>query len=143
MGVSGSGTAAHGGVARIYMDRVTSYGERDGLFAGPVASLLEDRDGTIWAGGRGGLARFRDGQWDHIRTRGDYRGAEVHSIYQDRKGRLWLGTSAGVYAGTNEVFELRFPGQMFVQNFVEDLHDTLWVTDTRETIKPLDWQRAL
>ena len=100
--------------------------------------MLEDRDGTIWAGGRGGLARFRDGRWDHVRRRGDYQGAEVHSIYQDRKGRLWLGTSAGVYAGTNEVFELRFPGQMFVQNFVEDLHDTLWVTDTRETIKPLD-----
>ena len=137
------GRGGSGGVARIYMDRVTNYGERDGLFAGPVASLLEDRDGTIWAGGRGGLARFRHGQWEHIRTRGDYRGADVHSIYQDRQGRLWLGTSAGVYAGTNEVFELRFPGQVFVQNFVEDLHDTLWVTDTRDTIKPLNGSGSL
>ena len=137
------GRGGHGGVARIYMDRVTSYGEPDGLFAGPVASLLEDRDGTIWAGGRGGLARFRHGQWEHIGTRGDYGGAEVHSIYQDRTGRLWLGTSAGVYVGTNEVFELRFPGQMFVQDFVEDLHNTLWVTDTRETIKPLDGSGSL
>jgi len=137
------GHGGNGGVARIYMDRVTHYGERDGLFAGPVASLLEDRDGTIWAGGHGGLARFRDGQWDRIRRRGDYGGAEVHTIYQDRKGRLWLGTSAGVYAGTNEVFERRFPGQMFVQNFVEDLHNTLWVTDTRDTIRPLNGSASL
>jgi hypothetical protein len=32
---------------------------------------------------------------------------------------------------------------MFVQNFVEDLHNTLWVTDTRETIKPLNGSGSL
>jgi signal transduction histidine kinase/ligand-binding sensor domain-containing protein len=132
------GHGGSGGVARIHLDQVTNYHERDGLFSGAVVALLEDRTGTIWAGGRGGLSRFRNGRWEPIRNAGDYGGAEVYSIYQDRKGRLWLGTSAGIYAGGTEAFELQFSRPMFVQNFIEDLHDTMWVTDTRETVKQLN-----
>jgi signal transduction histidine kinase/streptogramin lyase len=131
------GHAGNGGITRIGGSQVTEYSPGDGLFTGPVATLVEDRTGTIWAGGRGGLSAFRDGGWTRISRAGQYDGAEIYSIYEDRRGRLWLGTSIGVYAGTNESFELRFPGAAFVQDLAEDAHGTMWATDVRETVKRL------
>jgi hypothetical protein len=52
----------------------------------PVLSHHCSKTGTNDLGRRARRpGQIRDGQWDHIRTRGDYGGAEVHTIYQDRK----------------------------------------------------------
>ena len=50
---------------------------------------------------------------------------------------MWLGTSKGVYAGTAHRFELRRGEATFVQDFAQDRHGRMWITDTRETIKRL------
>lgn len=68
---------------------------------GPVVSLVEDRDGTVWAAtwGRGlfrvitqhGAANVsswtnRDGLLDDF----------VHTVYEDSEGSIWLGTRGGL-----------------------------------------------
>ena len=57
------------GVSRILDGEVTNFLARDGLPPGGVAVLLEDRHGTLWAGGRGGLSIFRGRTWQRARQR--------------------------------------------------------------------------
>ncbi len=49
-----------GGVSRFRNGQIVHYPERDGLPRGAIAALIEDRHGTVWAGGAGGLSRFVD-----------------------------------------------------------------------------------
>jgi signal transduction histidine kinase/ligand-binding sensor domain-containing protein len=128
------GHAGAGGVERIRGRERTHFGPGTGLLPGAVAALLEDRTGTIWAGGRGGLSAFRQGQWERVTDASGLTTASVYSIYEDRDGRLWLGTSKGVYASGDHGFELRFPASTFVQDFAQDRHGKMWITDTRESI---------
>ena len=131
------GYGVDGGVARIQNGTLTHYPTGDGLFPGAVTALIEDRQGTIWVGGRGGLSRFHDNRWERIDARHGYPGADVLSIYEDRDGRVWFGTSAGIYTGSGDTLSLRDGAATFVQNFAEDLQGNLWITDTRATVKPL------
>ena len=64
-----------------------------------VTSLLEDSDGTLWAGGEDGLYQFN--QATHLFSRfvdpSSLAGiTDVFSIEEDNKKNLWLGTSTGI-----------------------------------------------
>src|SRR5260221_7853459 len=54
------------GISRVYEGGVSNFGPDDGLVGGYILTLLEDKSGTIWAGGYGGLSRFRAGRWQSI-----------------------------------------------------------------------------
>lgn len=130
------GHGGAGGVVRLKGDVATRFTTDAGLFAGPIAALVEDRDGTVWAAGRGGLAAFRGDKWDRVVSPAELKDAAVYSVFEDRDGRLWIGTSEGVFASGPHGFELRYP-QSFVQDFAQDRSGAMWVTDTRETIARL------
>lgn len=49
------------GLARLLDGRATEYTTRDGLPHEDVLSIVEDHAGVVWAGTRGGLARFDGG----------------------------------------------------------------------------------
>src|SRR5436309_2383209 len=53
-----------GGVSRFRNGGLVEYSDRDGLPAGAIAALVEDRHGVVWAGGAGGLSRFVDDRWE-------------------------------------------------------------------------------
>jgi ligand-binding sensor domain-containing protein len=53
-------------VDRIQGDNVTTFLPTDGLIQGTVREIVEDREGQIWAGGRGGLSVFRGGSWRRV-----------------------------------------------------------------------------
>lgn len=65
-----------------------------------VYSVLEDQNGTLWAGTtEGGLSRLDAGTDQFINyladgKRGSISSRAIMSIYEDRKGRLWFGTWA-------------------------------------------------
>jgi ligand-binding sensor domain-containing protein len=54
------------GVSRLRDGTNTNYTNADGLPSGGVVRLVQDREGAIWAGTNGGLARFEDGRWQRI-----------------------------------------------------------------------------
>ncbi|MDX2151433.1 MAG: two-component regulator propeller domain-containing protein [Bryobacteraceae bacterium] len=68
--------------------------------AGVVISLLEDRQGTVWAGGenawRGWLCEIRAGKTVCHGQDGAF-GTTVASLYQDNSGALWVGGHRGVW----------------------------------------------
>ncbi|MCB1127266.1 MAG: hypothetical protein KDM81_12265, partial [Verrucomicrobiae bacterium] len=70
-----------------------------------VFALHEDRDGKIWVGGDGGLARWDGGEWRRFTTRDGLSSNRVRALADDAAGRLWVGTSD---AGLN-----RFDGREF------------------------------
>ena len=131
------GHSGAGGIARVTGDAITRFGADAGLPPGGILAIQEDRGGTIWAGGRGGLSAFRKGHWERVAGAPELEDAAVYSIYEDRDGQLWLGTSKGVYTSVDHRFELRRSDATFVQDFAQDRHGRMWTTDTRETIKRL------
>ena len=81
--------------------------------AGGVQAVLNDRDGTLWAGTRHGLWRRKAGAsafsaWPLVSS--EESEPAVTRLYQDSSGRIWIGTHArGAYlfadGATHEVRE--------------------------------------
>jgi signal transduction histidine kinase/ligand-binding sensor domain-containing protein len=67
---------------------------------GHVGSMLEDRDGTVWAGTRypppGKLCAFRRDGVQCYGEKGEF-GARATSVYEDRAGNLWVGSETALW----------------------------------------------
>ena len=81
--------------------KLTQYPETDKQF---VTSLLEDREGTVWAGILGSTADTPTGQLCAIRSghvqcylEGGAFGAFVWSLGEDSSGTLWAGAESGLW----------------------------------------------
>ena len=85
------------GLARWKNATLTLYPE---LAERAVGVLLEDHEGTVWAGTRQPrpalLCAFRD---DAVTCAGERRefGDRASSLYEDRHGRLWVGAQTGLW----------------------------------------------
>jgi ligand-binding sensor domain-containing protein/signal transduction histidine kinase/CheY-like chemotaxis protein/HPt (histidine-containing phosphotransfer) domain-containing protein len=73
-------------------------------YAGPrghenirVRSVLEDRDGTLWAGTQGaGVYRIDEHGMRVFNHDSGLSGDSVIALIQDRRGRIWIGTNQGL-----------------------------------------------
>ena len=64
---------------------------------GPVVSLLEDRDGMVWAGSWGqGLFRLTERGADRWTTRDGLAEDFIRTLAEDAEGNLWIGSSGGL-----------------------------------------------
>ena len=126
-------------VSRIVDGRVTTYSDSDGLPAGTVAAIREDRHGTIWVAGSGGLAAFDGRGWRPFGRADGLPELDAFSLYEDREGALWMGTSAGVYTRPDEAaaFELHDATLTSVQSFAQDEDGTIWITDDHVGVRTL------
>lgn len=78
-----------------YIERV--WRTDDGLPQNSVTSIVQTRDGYIWVGTFGGLARF-DGVKFTLFNSGNTRGLSgnrIVSLYEDTAGVLWIGFESG------------------------------------------------
>ncbi len=120
-----------GEVAHLRNDQVTNYGERDGLPPGSVTVLVEDRTGTIWAAGLGGVSRLVKGQWRRWEAgRGLPEGA-VSSAYAPGHTGLIVATDAGVFRRDEEEDRFHLLGATAspAGALTEDAKSRVWVTD--------------
>ena len=71
--------------------------ESAGLPQSLVSCILQTRDGYIWAGTRGGLARFDGVRFTVFddRVPGQLRESEVWALAEDADAALWIGTFGG------------------------------------------------
>ncbi len=85
------------GLARWHDGRMTVHAR-----AGRFGALLEDRQGTVWAGHTRALTevpplcRFRRGEFQCFEFPQEPRLGYVGALYEDRRGNLWIGGPAGV-----------------------------------------------
>ena len=77
----------------VYSNGATRrYTTADGLPSEAAVAFLETRDGAIWIGTTGGLARF-DGERFTAFTKNDgLKGEFIRSLYEDSEGTIWIGT---------------------------------------------------
>lgn len=85
--------------------RSKRYTSADGVVGSVVTGFYEDRTGTVWAGSRNGLMRFRDGRIDAVTRNGGLPGHTVTAITGDDNGNLWIGVSEGVARISPDDFE--------------------------------------
>lgn len=84
-----------GGVSFLKAGHVSNYAGADGFPDGTVNQFAWDRDGSLWAAARRGLAHFNGKQWE--------KGAldpnvVCIGVLVDRRGTLWVATSVGLLA---------------------------------------------
>lgn len=62
-----------------------------------VASLLQDKNGTLWIGSEDdGLLHVHDGRTDHFRSTDGLSSNTVTCTFQDQEGSVWVATSKGL-----------------------------------------------
>jgi PAS domain S-box-containing protein len=146
MGLSPGGGPEGPGAFVLENGRFTRWGVPEGLPNGRVYAFAEGPDGTRWFGTRGGLSRWRNGQWTHWQQRRGTIGAltfrmpiRVFTLAVDRGGRPWFGSGdpADYSYGLGTVEEndsLRFftTADGLLNNVVwqvlPDPDGTIWVT---------------
>ncbi|HUC86258.1 MAG TPA: two-component regulator propeller domain-containing protein [Candidatus Acidoferrales bacterium] len=117
--------------------KVEHYGFSQGLLNGHVWSVVQDRQGMIWAGTWDGLYRRKADRFDDL-TDGVNIGRVLFAIYNDRQGDLWLGQQ-GFGALTrlhgDEKALIKTPGATFSQDvrvMVQDSAGGFWVGTQNE-----------
>ena len=105
------------GLASWKDGKLAQYPEMAGWIVG---SLIEDHEGTVWAGGfgfsgHGRLCAVKDG-----RPRCSDPGEGVQSIYEDSKNTLWVSTFLGLWRWKPQGPEFFSTGKTFTSGLIED-----------------------
>lgn len=129
------GYGGSGGISRIKNGRVDVYRPTGGVRQGYVHSIVEDRDGVIWAGAQGGLSRFQDNRWERIGAQYGLTDEHILDLYEDQRHNLWIGTAGGAFVrkpGTHAFARVvRATAVEEIQGFAEDASGALWASDRR------------
>lgn len=130
-----------------------NYGHDQGLPHPAATALVQGRDGFIWIGTQGGLAR-----WDGYRFKaykadrsvpGSLPDNWIQTLHVDSAGRLWVGTNSGrlaQYDSLNDRFDAVSlglkAGQIHVASIVDDGRGGLWI-GTDDGLRHLDAKARL
>jgi diguanylate cyclase (GGDEF)-like protein len=71
-------------------------GLKQGIPQSQVTTLAQDREGYLWVGTWGGLARFNGSEFKSFFLEDGLRSARVHELLAASDGTLWVATVAGV-----------------------------------------------
>ncbi|RMG45695.1 MAG: response regulator [Acidobacteria bacterium] len=80
--------------------RWVRFDERDGLPPGRLLALVRSGDGTVWAGGEGGLAYYDGYRWTRVHV-----GGPVRSMASASDGGLYVVAGRRLLFGRDERFE--------------------------------------
>ena len=96
----------HGGLTHLQLRNGArashTYTEAEGLAQNSVYSVLQSRDGSVWAGTlSGGVSRFQHGRFTTYTVASGLAANTVTSILEGQDGIIWFGTSDGLSSWSN------------------------------------------
>lgn len=86
----------YGVVSFLRDDRLTHYGEAQGLPTSTVFRFAKGPDGRLWAATFSGLVYLREGRWHRVEPEWRVPGAQARTVFTDRDGTLWVGTDTAI-----------------------------------------------
>ena len=97
-----------------------------------IQRVVKDREGALWIGTNGGLARYAEGKLERLPVTDPLASASVLAMVEDREGNLWVGTESN---GLQILRDQRFQTLTVrdglasdnVSTVVQDAAGTLWV----------------
>ena len=100
----------------------------DGLPQSQLPTMAQDRDGFLWIGTLGGLARFDGTGIETFLTKDGLPSNHIGELLLDRSGSLWIGTLVGVARWREHRLE-RFPaaGNARCRAVAEDPRGRIWL----------------
>ena len=111
---------------------LTCYSATEGMRAGSVRAMMEDRQGALWVGGFSGLCRIHGGQVTYYSRSNGLSAEKVTALAEDSRGALYAGTIGG---GLNRLLNgsfVVFTGRDgladdTIGGLYADSEDTLWI----------------
>jgi len=100
----------------------------DGLPQSQLPAMAQDRDGFLWIGTLGGLARFDGNAIESFSTKDGLPSNYVEELLLDDEGTLWIGTVAGVARWRGRRLE-PFPaaGTVRCRAIAKDAEGRIWL----------------
>ncbi|GAB3097859.1 sensor histidine kinase [Lysobacter terrae] len=86
----------YGAVAFLEENRLTRYGQAQGLPTSTVFRFAQDRDGILWAATFTGLVRLKGNRWEKLGPEWHFPGKQSRTVFVDSLGTLWVATERGV-----------------------------------------------
>ncbi|HEV2987576.1 MAG TPA: two-component regulator propeller domain-containing protein [Candidatus Angelobacter sp.] len=83
---------ASGGISQLRQGRLRNYSPAEGVPSGGIASIVEDGNGDIWAGGAYGFGKLEGGQWRRVGADVGYPAPGIQALLVDHRGSLWVAT---------------------------------------------------
>ncbi|MGH9802722.1 MAG: ligand-binding sensor domain-containing protein, partial [Blastocatellia bacterium] len=120
----------------------TTWTTENGLPQNSINAIVQTRDGYLWLGTHGGLARFDGVKFTVFETGNtpELKSSRILSLFEDHAGALWIGTQYGGltrYAnGTFKTFTTQdgFP-DAFVTSIAEDGEGNLFCTTNKGIVR--------
>jgi signal transduction histidine kinase/ligand-binding sensor domain-containing protein len=81
-----------GGIGVLAGNRLQNFIAGHGVPDGEILSIVEDRDGSIWACGPYGLSKYANGVWHPVGEELGYPAPAAQTLLVDREGNLWVAT---------------------------------------------------
>ena len=103
----------------------------EGLPQESVWAITQTKDGYLWIGTGGGLARFDGVHFEVFGIKDGLPSMQIRGLLEDRTGALWVGTANGVCRYVNGRFtsldkQAGLPGESII-NLVEDRAGSVWI----------------
>jgi ligand-binding sensor domain-containing protein len=147
-----------GGISQLRNGHLKNYSRADGVPDGGILSIVEDGNGSIWAGGQYGLSKLDSGSWRRIGAESGYPAPGAQVLFVDRRGTLWVATD-GLDFGLsknpvrrNTILSLGPNAKSFVASresvgqvwmMAEAPDGDVWIADTSgHTVRPIMSRRG-
>jgi ligand-binding sensor domain-containing protein len=116
-----------------------NYTAADGVPAGMVMGLAQDREGTIWAGTSAGLARLEGNRWREVGRDWGFPGKHTNAVFVDRNGTLWVATDTIVFlpAGTKQFRQTGARLRDTLCQMGEAPNGELWMDASSTAVRPV------